>query len=119
MSGKQSPSMNHLLSTTLPSAQTREINLKLMSEGWDPCPDWIVTCGGRAEMGEERVSHLPPHPSSQRAVTSLKDGSIHSLVFSAPLSLVPLFLPAQMFTCYLLGFQPLACMRSQSPARSP
>lgn len=89
MSGKQSPSMNHLLSTTLPSAQTREINLKLMSEGWDPCPDWIVTCGGRAEMEEERVSHLPPHPSSQRAVTSLRDGSIHSLMFSAPLSLLP------------------------------
>lgn len=60
-----------------------------MSEGWDPCPDWIVTCGGRVEMEEGRGSHLPPHPPSQRAVTSLRDGSVHSLTFSAPLSLSP------------------------------
>ena len=67
-------------------------------------------------MEEGRGSLLPPHPPSQRAVTSLRDGSVHSLMFSAPFSLsLPPFL--QTFPCYLLGFQPLACMKSQRPAR--
>lgn len=89
MSGKQSPSMNHLLSTTLRRPRHGDKPKVDGLRGGTPCPDWIVTCGGGLEMGVREEAPLPPHPPSQRAVTSPGVKMFIHLRFLLPLSLSP------------------------------
>lgn len=112
MSGKQSPSMNHLLSTTLPSAQTREINLKLMSEGWDPCPDWIVTCwGGLRWRREEAPTCLPILLHKELSLHSGMEAFIHSCFLL--LSLSPSLPFSKHFPATYWGSSPLLVWKAK------